>query len=112
MKISKLPAERIVTTDWLLTAFNRAPDRILEDMDVLDRIVDLACGHKLRTSSIKRAHCPRCQEMFRRSCEDGSEDWDSFRKGLKKDEMEWPADPMRLIHESRYALEMAEKAGV
>ena len=96
MKIQLI--EQIVTTDYLLTSFN---------MDVLnvrklDRIVDLACGHKARTSAVKRARCTRCEEMLRRSMENGSEDYDSFRKGLIPDRMEWKEDPLRNLHENYF----------
>lgn len=84
--------ERIIETDILLTIANRRENP-------LDRIVDLACGHKANTTNMKRARCARCEEMLRRSIADGSEDYDSFRKGLIQDQMEWEADPLRPVHE-------------
>lgn len=87
--------ERIVETDWVVTAFNR---QILI-RGGLDRIVRLECGHSKRTSAIVRARCSRCEEMLRRSIDTGEEDYEGFRSGLVSDRMAWAADPCRLLNE-------------
>ncbi len=92
------PFEQIRETDFLFMVVNK--------FDPLNgRIVILACGHRLFTKAFQRARCPRCTEMFRRSCQDGSEDYDSFRRGLIPDRMEWPEDPLRICHEPRLMTE-------
>jgi hypothetical protein len=90
----RTPPERIVRSDHLLTIYN--PDVLLKECK---RFVDLACGHKAITSAVSKAVCPRCTEMLRRSIKDGSEDWDAFRNHGARDEMAWPADPMRQFNE-------------
>lgn len=90
----RTPPEPIIRSDHLLTAFN--PDVLLKKRK---RFVDLACGHKAITAAISKAVCPRCTEMLRRSIHDGSADWDAFRNHGARDEMAWPADPMRQFNE-------------
>jgi hypothetical protein len=51
------------------------------------------------TRSIHRVRCPRCTEMLRRSLKDGSEDYEAFRKGDKRDQMIWDEDPCRILNE-------------
>jgi hypothetical protein len=92
-----MPLERIVGTDFL-AMINSQHLSILTH----GRVVDLACGHKLLTKLRKQARCPRCHEMLIRSIKDGSEDYDSFRKGLVRDDMIWEADTMRIFHETEY----------
>jgi hypothetical protein len=88
--------ERIVRIDVLAMLDN-------PHLNILTgRIVDLACGHKHLTKASNKARCPRCHEMLRRSIKDGSEDYDSFRKGLVRDDMVWEADPLRIFHETDY----------
>lgn len=88
--------ERITRTDILMTAFNR--DKLGADM--LHRVVELACGHRTVTKAISRCRCARCEEMLRRSVADGSEDYESFRRGGKLDHMEWKQDPHRSLNET------------
>lgn len=89
------PSERIIRRDHLTAAFNA--ERMIRERKF---IVDLACGHKTYTRNLNKAVCPRCTEMLKRSIENGREDWESFRKGIKRDTMEWPADPCRQFHEN------------
>lgn len=89
------PAERIVETDILATAYNR--EKLGPSM--VRRIVVLACGHRAITRNAKTMVCPRCTEMVRRSIETGEEDWDGFRHGDVVDRMEWPDDPCRQFNE-------------
>ena len=91
---AKTPPEKIVRHDVIANAFNS--ERVLRERKF---IVDLECGHKAFTGSIHKARCPRCTEMLRRSIADGSEDWDSFRKGLIRDQMIWRYDPCRIYNE-------------
>ena len=56
----KAPVEKIVVTDYLLTAVNR--DRLGADMR--RRIVDLECGHKAVTSNARECACGTCHEMI------------------------------------------------
>lgn len=66
----KPPVEKIVATDFLATALNRAklgPDHC-------KRIVDLACGHKAVTRNARTAPCETCHKMIL----DG-EDYEAFR---------------------------------
>jgi hypothetical protein len=88
------PSEKIVERCPILGAFNA--DRNLRDGKF---VMKLACGHHCYTRNINVSVCPRCTEMLRRSVTDGREDWDSFRKGLKTDTMEWPSDPCRQFNE-------------
>ena len=94
MKAAKTTMERITARNPLIGAYN--VERNLREMKF---VVDLACGHKAYTGAVNRAVCPRCTEMLRRSLQDGREDWDSFRKGLIEDHMEWPEDPCRQFNE-------------
>lgn len=87
--------ERITRTDILTTALNR--DRL---GDVLNRVVELACGHRTVTKALTRARCLRCEEMLRRSIESGDEDYESFRHGDRRDTMEWHDDPHRPLNET------------
>jgi hypothetical protein len=87
------PPERIIRLDLVLHIFN-------PKLRVTGKhVVDLACGHKAITRNRKTTICPRCSEMLRRSIEDGSEDWDSYRHRGGRDTMTWPADPMRQFNE-------------
>lgn len=101
-RLSDMPFERIIDIEWLVMAQNQHLD-ILKD----GLVVRLACGHKLLTKARNRVCCPRCHEMLRRSIATGLEDYDSFRKGLIPDRMEWPGDTMRIFHEPSYAAECA-----
>jgi hypothetical protein len=92
------PPEKIIRTDFILLALNQ--DMFEKGGRGMDRVVDLECGHKTRTRNWERAHCPRCEEMLRRSIEDGSEDYESYRAGRTRDRMEWPDDPLRQFHEN------------
>ncbi len=105
--LTNMAFERIVETDVLAMIENPHLD-IIKD----GRVVDLACGHKLLTRAMNRARCPRCREMLRRSLLDGSEDYDSFRKGLVPDRMEWEGDTMRIFHEPAYHLELLKKQDI
>ena len=66
----KAPVERIISEDFLMTAFNR--DRLGTDMR--KRVVDLECGHKTFTKNRKRAPCEICHEMIL-----NGEDYHAFR---------------------------------
>ena len=68
----KAPVERIIRTDHLATAFN------LKKLgsSMLNRIVDLECGHKTITKNRKRAPCHQCHEMIL-----NGEDYHRFRFG-------------------------------
>lgn len=90
----QLPREKIVRVDHLAAVFNA--EKMLRDRKIL---VDLECGHKTYTGARYNAGCRRCREMLRRSLEDGSEDYDSFRKGLTEDRMVWREDPCRRFNE-------------
>jgi hypothetical protein len=94
VKLRDMPLEQIVRIDVLAMVVNKHID-IFKD----GRIVDLACGHKLLTKALNQARCPRCCEMLRRSIADGSEDWNSFRKGLVRDDMAWEGDILRIYNE-------------
>ncbi len=66
----KPPVEKIVQTDWLATALNRAklgPDHC-------KRVVDLACGHKAVTRNAKSCPCKACHKMIL-----NGEDYDLWR---------------------------------
>lgn len=88
------PLEKIVRRDHIATAFNY--ERMARQRKFL---VDLACGHKAYTAAIKRARCPRCTEMLRRSLIDGRENYAAFRDGEVRDGMVWHADPCRQFNE-------------
>ncbi len=90
----KTPLESIVRHDHMATAFNAK--RILRERKF---IVELACGHTVYTNAIDRCRCPRCCEMLRRSVLDGSEDYESYRSGLVRDNMTWHDDPCRQFNE-------------
>jgi predicted RNA-binding Zn-ribbon protein involved in translation (DUF1610 family) len=90
----KTELEEIVRHDVLASAFNQ--ELVLKNRKFF---VILACGHEIITGALNRARCPRCTEMLRRSCRDGSEDYDSFRKGLIPDTMIWRDDPCRMFNE-------------
>ena len=64
------PVEKITGTDHLATAFNR--DKL--GPDLVNRVVDLACGHQVITRNAKRAPCPRCHRMILEGY-----DYDAFR---------------------------------
>ena len=66
----KAPVERIIGTDFLITAFNRG--RLGHDM--IKRVVDLECGHKTITKNRRRAPCEICHEMIL-----NGEDYHAFR---------------------------------
>lgn len=89
--------ERIVETDIIATAFNRA--RLGDSMS--RRIVVLACGHRAITRNAKMMTCLRCTEMLRRSVETGEEDYESFRHRGALDRMVWLDDPCRTFNEPR-----------
>ena len=89
-------AEKIVRTDFVATAFNR---KLLGD-DMLNRFVELACGHRAITRNSKSVKCKRCMEMLRRSIETGDEDYDLFRNHNGIDRMSWPDDPCRYLNEA------------
>lgn len=91
----KTPPEKIVKVDELLLIFNA--ERMLRDRK---RVVELACGHLAYTGAVRQFICPRCTEMLRRSIEDGSEDYESYRKGLVRDLMVWPGDPCQRFNEA------------
>ena len=99
VKLRDMPLERISGIDLLAMVVNQ---HLIDDLLTRRRIVDLACGHKLLTKALKQARCPRCCEMLNRSIQDGSEDYDSFRKGLKRDDMIWEDDMLRIFHEEEY----------
>lgn len=88
------PLENIVAHEHFITAFNL--EKVLRDRKF---VVQLACGHRVYTSAIYRAVCPRCTEMLKRSIEDGSEDYESFRQGKTSDTMRWSDDPCRQFNE-------------
>lgn len=92
----KMDSEKIISRDHLAAAFNA--ERMIREGKFL---VNLECGHKAYTRNLNKAACPRCREMLRRSIETGQEDWESFRKGLKRDTMEWPQDPCRQFNEQQ-----------
>jgi hypothetical protein len=91
--------ERIVETDYIATAFNR--ERLGPNM--IRRIVKLECSHRAITSNSGAMKCPRCNEMLKRSIATGEEDYESFRKGLVPDHMDWPDDPCVLFNQPRRA---------
>jgi hypothetical protein len=86
--------EKIVRHDVIASACNK--DFVLKERKFF---VVLACGHTALTGALNRARCLRCTEMLRRSIADGSEDYDSFRKGLIRDTMIWRNDPVRQFNE-------------
>lgn len=86
----KLPNEKIVKTDALVTAFNTD----MLDVRRMERVALLACGHHVITRNLKSAHCPRCQHMV-----DTGQDWDAFRHLKGSDTMAWPDDPCRALNE-------------
>lgn len=92
--IIRTPQEKVVRIDILLMALNK---------DVVDKgwvFYDLECGHKAKSKGYKRRMvCIRCTEILRRSIKDGSEDYESFRKGIVQDKMVWKDDPMRQFNE-------------
>lgn len=90
----KTPSERIVSRDHMTAAFN-----VEKNLCDGKFVVDLACGHKVYTRNLNRATCPRCTEMLRRSIENGSEDWESFRYRNHPDTMDWPDDPCRQFNQ-------------
>lgn len=55
--------------------------------------------NKRRVKAVGKAICKRCTEMLRRSINDGSEDYASFREGLTRDRMVWREDPCRQFNE-------------
>lgn len=89
-----LPFEAIERVELLAMA-NTTPDTLVK----VGRPVVLACGHTVLTKARFRVKCPRCWQMMIRSLKDGSEDYDGFRRGLVRDEMEWLEDPMRSLNE-------------
>jgi len=66
----KAPVERIIRTDWLATAVNC--DKLGGNM--MNRIVELKCGHREITTNSKRAKCHACHEMIL-----NGEDYHAFR---------------------------------
>lgn len=92
--LAKTDLERIVRHDVLANAFNK--EFVLAKHKFF---VDLECGHKALTGALNKARCLRCTEMLRRSIADGSEDYESFRKGLTRDNMIWLDDPCRTFNE-------------
>jgi|SRR6185295_15198583 len=68
--VLKAPFEDIVGTDFVATGFNRAK----LGSNILNRIVDLACGHKAVTTNKRRAPCDVCLLMLL-----NGEDYDAFR---------------------------------
>ena len=92
--LAKTPLEVIGEHDVLANAFNK--EKCLRDRKFF---VDLACGHKAYTGALNKARCPRCTEMLRRSIIDGSEDYESYRKGLIRDQMIWHDDVCRIFNE-------------
>ena len=66
----KPPVEKIVATDWLATALNRAK----LGPDYAKRIVDLACGHKVITRNLRQCGCGVCHQMIL-----NGEDYEAFR---------------------------------
>jgi hypothetical protein len=95
LKRIKTPSEKITGRNPMITMYNA--ERFVAAGKF---VVDLECGHKVYTRNQNRSVCPRCTEMLRRSIKDGSEDYESFRKGLVRDMMEWPGDPCRVFNES------------
>ncbi len=71
----KAPIERILGTDHLATAFNRKK----LGRNLLNRIVDLECGHRVITTNRKRAPCYECHEMIL-----NGEDYEAFRSGRQQ----------------------------
>lgn len=96
---TKTPLEEITRHDHIATAFNA--EQMLRDGKF---IKVLACGHNVYTAAQYRAICPRCTEMLRRSLRDGSEDYNAYRKGNKRDLMVWKEDPMRMLNEQTDAV--------
>jgi len=90
----KTPMERIVERHPLITGYN-----VEKTLNVGKFVVTLACGHMVYTRAQHKAMCPRCTEMLKRSIETGKEDYESFRKGLIPDTMEWDKDPCRQFNE-------------
>jgi hypothetical protein len=89
----KTPMERIVRHDHLATVFNT--EKMLRDRKFL---AELECGHAAYTGALKKAICPRCTEMLRRSLL-GEADWDAYRHNHAPDRMIWREDPCRQFNE-------------
>jgi hypothetical protein len=85
----RTPLEPIVQENWYLTLF-ADQGQVIAGF----RVVRLACGHHHFTSARQRAQCARCQRMF-----DTGADWDGFRNHDYQDDLEWPEDPLRTLHE-------------
>lgn len=66
----KAPVEKIVRTNYLATALNRAQ----LGADYCNRIVELACGHREVTRNARSCPCSTCHKMIL----DG-EDYEAFR---------------------------------
>ncbi len=64
------PVERIIRTDQWATAVNR--DSLGQNM--MNRIVELECGHREITTNTKRCNCYTCHEMIL-----NGEDYEAFR---------------------------------
>lgn len=69
----KAPVERIVSVDQFMTLFLHA-DR--SDTDLLERVVNLECGHQAVTKNRSRVKCEKCHEMIL-----NGEDYVAFRFG-------------------------------
>lgn len=68
----KAPVERIIRTDHLVTAVNR--EKLGPNM--MNRVVELECGHREITTNAKRCSCYTCHEMIL-----NGEDYHAFRFG-------------------------------
>lgn len=74
---ARLPAEKIVETNWYLTAYlHDSLDKAWLNYHTNLAVRKLACGHEIVSKAKTRAHCPYCQLMW-----DLGLDWDRFRNG-------------------------------
>ena len=66
----KAPVERILRVDWLATAMACH----LPSPNMLERVVELECGHLALTTNRKRVACETCHSMIL-----NGEDYEAFR---------------------------------
>lgn len=71
---------RILSGDWLATAFNR------EKLKGSQRIADLSCYHKIATRNLDRVTCPRCAMLLKHGFD--------YERWLRGDSDAWPYDGM------------------
>ena len=69
----KAPFESIVGVDRFKTLFLHADQ---DASDLLERVVNLECGHQIVTKNQCRARCHECHEMII-----SGEDYEAFRFG-------------------------------